>query len=468
MSSSDGFEIELGQSVRRHIENKRSPLEDGKYAAFPYEDPRADQIPVFITESVMREIETHVRREKYREVGGVLLGGFYRNDKGSFIEITGFIAAKNTKSTDVSLTFTPETWEQISAEQAQRNDTAQMVGWYHSHPGLGVFMSKEDEFIHSSYFNDPWHTAIVVDPIYSNWGCFKWHDGALERTHGFYIYGPKKSAGKVKDYARTISSSRQSVPRAASASADRRDFSKTSASPALWAVVTLLFIFQLITGYYAFSRRNAPPGKPDNYNIAMELLSASDMSDGARYLRQELIIAPNNERAYKELQRLNAALNPETNNEKIDSINLMLASADKLARGKMTCREQSGLDNLTLESSNDSSFKAQLESDDPMKSAVNIYESAAASHSARLQRAKTIEEIIDGSSSTSSSEIAGNMRHKDSWHSAAVMWLKQEDLRRVAYGMQAGEPSYQQQYDKMPEADKKAVRSIRAELLEVK
>ena len=73
----------------------------------------------------MRAIEEVVLRHRDREVAGVLLGGFYRNDKGSFIEVTDLIEAENAPGTDISVTFTHEAWEQINARQAERGTASQ-------------------------------------------------------------------------------------------------------------------------------------------------------------------------------------------------------------------------------------------------------------------------------------------------------------------------------------------------------
>lgn len=217
----DEFQIEIGDAVRRHISRRPSPLGDNGKVVVPYESPDADPIPVFVSHEVMKAIERHTLSNKEQEVGGVLLGGFFRNDKGSFVEVTDFIDAEKAEGTDVSLTFTHETWEQIHERVAQRGTDLQIVGWYHSHPGLGVFMSKEDEFIHTSFFSDPWHIAIVHDPIYTNWGCFKWADGELARTGGFYVFAEKRQAKRIREYVKNQVSSRQAPPRAASSSADR-------------------------------------------------------------------------------------------------------------------------------------------------------------------------------------------------------------------------------------------------------
>jgi proteasome lid subunit RPN8/RPN11 len=40
-----------------------------------------------------------------------------------------------------------------------------IVGWYHSHPGYGCFMSAVDLQTQSDMFREKYHVAIVIDPV---------------------------------------------------------------------------------------------------------------------------------------------------------------------------------------------------------------------------------------------------------------------------------------------------------------
>jgi len=48
-----------------------------------------------------------------------------------------------------------------------------MIGWYHSHPGYGCFMSQTDENTQRNYFSKDYHLACVHDPVRREWGWFK-------------------------------------------------------------------------------------------------------------------------------------------------------------------------------------------------------------------------------------------------------------------------------------------------------
>ena len=56
-----------------------------------------------------------------------------------------------------------------------------IVGWYHSHPGFGVFLSEHDTFIHQNFFSSPDQVAWVYDPHTDEEGCFGWIDGEMHR-----------------------------------------------------------------------------------------------------------------------------------------------------------------------------------------------------------------------------------------------------------------------------------------------
>lgn len=48
-----------------------------------------------------------------------------------------------------------------------------IVGWYHSHPGHTCFMSRTDLETQRTMFDQPYHTAIVIDPLSEEVRAFK-------------------------------------------------------------------------------------------------------------------------------------------------------------------------------------------------------------------------------------------------------------------------------------------------------
>jgi proteasome lid subunit RPN8/RPN11 len=89
------------------------------------------------------------------------------------------------------VTFTQDTWQHIYQVKDRDYPEARIIGWYHSHPGFGVFLSDHDTFIHRNFFASPEQIAWVVDPISDEEGCFVWSNGEIHRAEKITVADPK-------------------------------------------------------------------------------------------------------------------------------------------------------------------------------------------------------------------------------------------------------------------------------------
>lgn len=127
-----------------------------------------------------------------REVGGVLLGHCYRAASGNLEwYVHDFIVAKYSLENAASLTFTHETWNYINKEISTKFPEAKITGWYHTHPGFGIFLSGYDTFIQKHFFPGENQIALVVDPLRGSFGFFAWQDGKIVRMNGICLYTQK-------------------------------------------------------------------------------------------------------------------------------------------------------------------------------------------------------------------------------------------------------------------------------------
>jgi hypothetical protein len=63
-----------------------------------------------------------------------------------------------------------------------------MLGWYHTHPRMGVFLSGYDTWLHQHFFPESWQVALVIEPHSTTCGFFiRTADGTLDpqRYYGF-------------------------------------------------------------------------------------------------------------------------------------------------------------------------------------------------------------------------------------------------------------------------------------------
>jgi len=132
---------------------------------------------VAIGSDVVREIRRHARSSIKTEVCGVLVG--HENSDG--MEVEACISGLNAEQAGAHVTFTQDTWEHIYKVKDEQYPDQRIVGWYHSHPGFGIFLSDHDTFIHKNFFGSPRQVAWVCDPHSEEEGCFGWVNGRIER-----------------------------------------------------------------------------------------------------------------------------------------------------------------------------------------------------------------------------------------------------------------------------------------------
>lgn len=102
--------------------------------------------------------------DQTRERGGFLLGRLPSTPKGVTC-IDEAIPCPHAPSTAYMLTFRPDEWQLVHAHARVRDGSAEIVGWFHSHPDMPVGMSFQDRFIQRHFFSHPGQVAWIRDPI---------------------------------------------------------------------------------------------------------------------------------------------------------------------------------------------------------------------------------------------------------------------------------------------------------------
>lgn len=133
---------------------------------------------ILIHEAVLEAVLDYSEQDCSREIGGFLLGGRYVDER-EYVEIRHFLPASEARSRAASLTFTHETWSRMTRAVDEQFPGELVLGWHHTHPNFGVFLSAYDLFIHRHFFDQPWQIALVVDPQRQEFGFFQWRNGAV-------------------------------------------------------------------------------------------------------------------------------------------------------------------------------------------------------------------------------------------------------------------------------------------------
>ena len=134
-------------------------------------------VRVLMEAEVARQVRQHGRSSMKAEVCGVLIG----REEGHTTIVDACIAGVNAAQGGAHVTFTQDTWQHIYEVKDKKYPDARIVGWYHSHPGFGVFLSDHDLFIHKNFFSSPQQVAWVYDPHTDEEGCFGWLGDRVEK-----------------------------------------------------------------------------------------------------------------------------------------------------------------------------------------------------------------------------------------------------------------------------------------------
>lgn len=143
---------------------------------------------IYIKQPVYKEIHEFTKDKLKVETGGILMGYTIEANGKINIIIDAFIEGKYSEGTPTTLKFTHETWDHVHAEAEKKYPHDKIIGWIHTHPNYGIFLSNYDKFIHQNFFNDNAQIAYVIDPIQITEGFFFWINGQIEKCAGFYIY----------------------------------------------------------------------------------------------------------------------------------------------------------------------------------------------------------------------------------------------------------------------------------------
>jgi len=163
--------------------NEEQPIAEGVFPVPCY----SDSVRVWMSPEAHGRIAEHATSNTRIELCGVLVGQVLRDSLGLFLVIEDIVRGKDADNHPARVTFTQQTWAQIFSELDREHQGRRILGWYHTHPGFGVFLSPMDRFIQENFFNLPWQVAFVVDPLSGDEGLFRCGNGTDELALSYWV-----------------------------------------------------------------------------------------------------------------------------------------------------------------------------------------------------------------------------------------------------------------------------------------
>lgn len=158
-------------------------------------DEEMKQIPaplsIFLTQNAFVRMCAHAGSDLDNEVGGWMAGKVCRDSLHGtpFIVVDTVLPAVYTDQGAAHLTFTGDTQVALHNHLEEHYPHKVFLGWYHTHPRMGVFFSHWDTWLHQNFFPESWQVALVIEPHQSVGGFFiRQPDGTLDQRNYFGFY----------------------------------------------------------------------------------------------------------------------------------------------------------------------------------------------------------------------------------------------------------------------------------------
>ncbi|HPS90661.1 MAG TPA: Mov34/MPN/PAD-1 family protein [Methanothrix sp.] len=135
---------------------------------------------LYINENAWMDINKHAIEGDSIEIGGFLMGFKCILDDHPIVWITKSVRG-NCRSSAAQVIIETSTYDNVLTEM--ESNGLSVVGWYHTHPGIGIFLSGTDKNTMFRHFNNPSSIALVLDPKRNTWGFFGWDEEKRRLKH---------------------------------------------------------------------------------------------------------------------------------------------------------------------------------------------------------------------------------------------------------------------------------------------
>lgn len=132
------------------------------------------QTYIFVGRGVLEAMNAHLKRDVSVEQGGLLLGQAFVDPELQtyLLLIHEALAAPDGIETPTFFGYTPASWRGMLPQLQCMEFTWTIIGSYHSHPDMGVFLSETDLGTQEEIFAADWQVAVVIDPVRDEIGFF--------------------------------------------------------------------------------------------------------------------------------------------------------------------------------------------------------------------------------------------------------------------------------------------------------
>jgi proteasome lid subunit RPN8/RPN11 len=132
----------------------------------PFHAERDAKCLVILPNAVFDEIMRHLKGDCTTERIGMLVGHpcTRPSTEQLLVYVDAALPVDDRYATRTKVSIQKSGWKEVWKDLVLAPGN-RIVGWYHSHPNHGVFLSAVDRTTQSLWFAQEWKVAIVVDPV---------------------------------------------------------------------------------------------------------------------------------------------------------------------------------------------------------------------------------------------------------------------------------------------------------------
>ncbi len=141
-------------------------LSEGSMAAYQDALSSGHPFPLYISAHAEGMMRSHAARDapSRLEVMGFMLGDVGHWRRRTYATVRDVVTTA-LKSSPSKVRFDEAALPRLFGDLDGSGFDYIIVGWYHSHPGHTCFLSRTDLDTQRAIFDQPYHTALVIDPM---------------------------------------------------------------------------------------------------------------------------------------------------------------------------------------------------------------------------------------------------------------------------------------------------------------
>jgi len=118
--------------------------------------------PIFFQQEAVIALQDHIKSSPTQAIFGFLIGDVYRDPETGVLYtiIDKTLKLSQAIYGDKTEVVVSRLWDRMQEQLKKAAGT--LLGWYHSHPGQGGYLTTHDVETHEKFFTDPWQVAILV------------------------------------------------------------------------------------------------------------------------------------------------------------------------------------------------------------------------------------------------------------------------------------------------------------------